>query len=91
MIEVTRDLLREQNLLVRAKAYFKKARERNWHVSATEVLRKIGARPPYSHLSPDAPTLHRAARACKMTYTMKRSILVFHPPVGRDKDNARKR
>lgn len=86
MRKVTRELIRERALVIKAKAYFKKASARGWHVSGTEVLKHINARPPYSHLSPDTALILEAAKACRMTYTMKRSILVFHPK-GRNKDN----
>jgi hypothetical protein len=88
-MKVTKDLIRQRAIVAKATAYFKKARKAGWHVAITEVMRELNAKPPWTHLHPDIALIHEAAKACGMSSSCSKSILVFHPSKSRPKGRVR--
>lgn len=79
MVKVTREMIRERIVVMKAKEYLTKACDEGWRVAAIEVMRHIDAKKPWRNDGPDLPLIREAAKSLKMRMTTDGGIIVFHP------------
>lgn len=79
MVKVTREIIRERTVVMKAKEYLTRACEEGWRVAAIEVMRHVDAKKPWQNDGPDLPLIREAAKSLGMKMTTDGGIVVFRP------------